>query len=664
MIRFLQKDNRVVKILFVVIIAVACSTMVITLVPGIFNDQAATADTYATIRAGGFLGRFFGPSDEISNTELQATAQRMLQQQKLPDFVLPYMMQRVGQGMIQQHVELAEANHLGLQISDQDVLRFLSTGQFGQVLFPKGQYIGDQRYAEFVQEQFNLSRAAFEKEVKQLLQEQRLKALVTGGVTVSDNEIRSSYLQQATKIKFDYAVISSEDLRKTINPTDTELQAFFQQSAGRYAHAIPETRKIAYVAFNNSAVAASAPQVSDQEVQQYYTQHQKDYQVEDQAKVRHILIKVAAGADAKADGAARAKAQDILDQIHKGGNFADLAKKNSDDPGSKEQGGELGFLKHGATVPEFDKAAFSIAPGQTSGLIKTQFGYHILQVEERQTAHLRPLDEVKPTIVAVLTRQKEAQAEQAFAMQLQADAKKNGLAGAAAAHHLNLVNTDFIEQAAVIPGLADGSKILSQAFSSKPGGDPDIASTGDGYAVFQVSEIKAAHAPSFADYKSHLLEDYREQQLPQLLTRKTNELADRAHADKDLAKAAKEVGAIVKTSDLVARDAQVPEVGQLSSVAPGLFDLNPGQFSQAINTGHSGIVAKLTDKQQPNTDDIAKNFDTTRDTVLNQRREEMFEVFVTNLTDQYKKEGRIRMNQKAPATPTMPGAPGLPGSRS
>src|SRR6202012_563756 len=115
-------------------------------------------------------------------------------------------------------------------------------------------------------------------------------------------------------------------------------------------------------------------------------------------------------------------------QLHNGGNFADLAKKYSDDPGSKEQGGELGFIKHGVTVPEFDKAAFALQPGQTSDLVRTKFGYHIIQAEEKDTAHTRSLEEVKPTIVSVLTRQKEAQAQQAFAQQLANGGQKNGFA--------------------------------------------------------------------------------------------------------------------------------------------------------------------------------------------------------------------------------------------
>ncbi|MBV8114467.1 MAG: peptidyl-prolyl cis-trans isomerase [Silvibacterium sp.] len=646
MIRFLQKDSRLTKGIFVVIISVACITMVITLVPGIFNDQTASADTYATIGRGGWFGRFMPAVDEISTTDVQQIAARMLQRQGLPQQYAPLMMPRVAQGLIQQHIELIEAKKLGLSATDADVDRFLHTGAFGQVLFPNGNFIGKQQYAEFVSQQFNMTVSKFEDEVRQEITENRLRSLITGGVSVSDAEVRNSYRQQGTKIKFEYAVLSSDDLQKQINPTDAELQDFFKKNAARYANAVPEARKIQYIAFTDANLPQGAPQVTDAEIQQYYNQHLKDYQVDDQVKVRHILVKVD-GNDPKADAAAKAKAQDILDQLHKGGNFADLAKKYSDDPGSKEQGGELGFLKHGATVPEFDQAAFSLQPGQTSGLVRSKYGYHILQVEEKQTAHTRPLSEVKTTIAALLTRQKEGQQAQAYAQQLASEAAKSGLAATAAAHHLQVVTTDFLNQSSVVPGLPDGSKMLADAFAAKKGGAPQVTTTGEGYAVFQVEDIQAAHAPTFADYKSHILDDYRQQQLPQLLSTKVNELANKAKADNDLAKAAKEVGATVKTSDLVGRDSQVPDIGALASSAPQLFDLNVGQFSAPINTGRTGIVAKLLDKEEPTSDDIAKHFDATREQMLEQRRDEAFAVFISTLQEKYQKEGRIRMNVKA-----------------
>ena len=286
-----------------------------------------------------------------------------------------------------------------------------------------------------------------------------------------------------------------------------------------------------YIAIGEGQIPGNSPQVSAAEIQQFYNQHQKEFEVPEQVKVRHILIKTAPGADAAANAAALKTAEEVLKELKAGANFGELAKKYSDDPGSKAQGGELGFLKRGATVPEFDKAAFTLNPGQISGIVKTQFGYHILEVEEKQTAHTRTLDEARPMIEANLMRQKESQLQQDFAKQLAAEAQKTSLEKTADAHHLEVVTTDFLEQSAVVPGLADGSKMLAQAFGVKPHSAPQVTTTGEGYGVFQVLDVKAAHAPTFDEYKTHLVEDYRDQYLPQLLASKTAALADRAHSE-------------------------------------------------------------------------------------------------------------------------------------
>lgn len=654
MIRFLQQDTNLKKYLFVGIIGVAIVSMVSYLIPGIFQDTTSNPATYATVRGAGPFGRIFGPSTDIPTAQVQERAAMMLQRQGLPDSLAPYMMPQAAQSLIGEAVLLQEADKLGLKATDEDVRHFLHSGQFGLALFPEGKYIGDQQYAAFVDEHWHITRDAFEGEVKKDIEENRLRAYVTGPVTVSDKEIRDNYIDQGTKIKFDYAVLSSADLSKQINPTDADLQSFFQKNAARYATAVPAARKIQYIALSNTQVPGGGPQVTDAAVQNYYSAHQDQYKVDDQVKVRHILIKVDQGADAKTDAAAKQKAADILKQVKSGGNFADLAAKNSDDPGSKVQGGELGFLKRGATVPEFDQAAFSLPPGQTSDLIKTKFGYHILQVEEKQTAHTRSLAEVKPEIVAALTRDAEGQQAQNFAQQLAAEAQKIGLAKTADAHHLQVATTDYVPQTGAIPGLADSTKLVAAAFTAARGAAPQVASTGDGFAIFQVQDVRAAHAPAFADYKTHIADDYRQEQLPQLLSGKTKELASRAHAENDLARAAKEVGATLKSSELVGKDGQVPDIGQVSTVAPDLFSLGVGAVSNPISTERTGVVARLTDKQQPSDADIAKHFDQTRETVLGQRREESFAVFASSLVDRYTKEKRIRLNQKT-QSPAVPG---------
>jgi peptidyl-prolyl cis-trans isomerase D len=262
---------------------------------------------------------------------------------------------------------------------------------------------------------------------------------------------------------------------------------------------------------------------------------------------------------------------------------------------------------------------------------------------------------VQPTIVAAITRDASGQAQSNFAQQLTSEAIKSGLEKTAAAHHLDVVTTQPVERQGVIAALADSSQILAKAFEAKQGDPPQSASTGEGYAIFQVTAIVPAHAPAFADWKTHVLDDYRDEQLPALLSQKTSDLAAKAKAMNDLAKAAKAVGATVKTSDLVGETGQVPDFGEVGQVAPQLFDMNAGAISGAINAGRTGVVAKILNKQEPTANEIAKNFDQARDEMLDQRRNEAFGVFVSGVFNDYKKRNLIRMNAKTPG----PQAPGM-----
>jgi peptidyl-prolyl cis-trans isomerase D len=662
MIRFLQQDNKLTKILFGVIIGAACISMVIYLVPGLMdNTMGSDASAYATVREPGLSGRLFGETTSVKTTEVTKLAQRQLQQQRLPDFLLSYMMSRAGQLLVQRAILKQAADKLHLQVSDEDLRRELQTGPFAQYIFPNGKYIGDDGYINFVQSAFGTTRSDFESQVKDDMELQRLQALITGGLTVPGKEVREVYRIQGTKVKFDYAVVSSDELKKTINPADAELEKFFTTNAMKYGQAIPETRKIEYVAFDGSKVPGGKPQVSDAEVQTYYTSHEAEYKTEEEVKTRHILIASKAGADAQSDAAAKVKAQDVLKQLQGGANFADLAKKYSEDPGSKDSGGELPLIPTSSLDPAYARAAMALNPGQTSGLVKSAFGYHIIQTEQKQAAGFKPLAEVKDSIVQAIQQQKQGAAEQQFAQQLVDQAKKQGLDKTAAAHGLHVVTTDYIGKDGVIGGLSDAAPLLTQAFTTDKGAAPASVSTGDGFAIFQVLDVKAAHAPDFASYKSHVLDDYRNEKVPALLVGVTNKLADRAKVLGDLKKAAAEMNVPVKSSDLVGQDAQVPDLGAMSGPGAVAFTMAKGAISGPITAGQTGVVLTVTDKEEPSAEDMAKNFDATREQLLNEQRDEIFRVFLGTLSQKYEQGGGIRYSKQATAPGGVPGSP-TPGN--
>ncbi len=647
-----------VKALIVVIIGAASVTMVLYLIPGLGGVGSSAPDTYAVVYPH-WYSRILSSGNSISQAHVEAMTENQLRQRD-PQYannpmIVQMFEQQVGQQLVQEQVMLVEAHKLGIYATDDDVRKWLRTGPTGEVLYPNGTYIGDDAYKQLIDDRLHESVPDFEDEIKNEITIQRLQAYITAGVTVSDQEVRDTYLKDNIKIKFDYAVISSDDLRNTINPSDSDLEAFFKTNAARYANAVPEERKITYLAFSESQIPGGAQTPSPQAVQQYYNEHVADYSVPEQAKSRHILISVPPNADAKTDAAAKAKAEMILKQLQAGGSWTDLAKKYSDDPGSKDMGGELGFAQRGKMVPAFDNAIFTQKIGDIA-IIRTNFGYHIVQVEERQAAHTQPLSDVQANIVATLTRQAETAAEDNYAQQLTSEAIKNGLEKTAAAHHLDVVTTDPVAHDGVIAALPDSAQILAKAFEAKQGDPPQSAPTGEGYAIFQVTGIVPAHSPSFADWKSHVLDDYREEQLPSLLSQKTKALADQAKATNDLAKAAKAVGATVKTSDLVGENGQVPDFGEVGQVAPQLFDMSVGAISGPIDAGRTGVVVKIDDKQEPTPDEISKNLDQMRDQLLDQRRNEAFSVFVSGVWDDYKKHKLVVINAK----PQGPGqqAPG------
>ena len=655
MIRILQQDNRITKAIFAVVIGAAILTMVITLVPGIFdNGGAADSTVYATVHSPGFFGRLSGDSKTIKTEAVNRTAQAQLQQQKLPPFLLPYFMERAGQSMIERAILVIEADRLGLSVNDADLRRELKSGALSQYLFPNGNFIGDNQYISFVQSYFNMSVSDFEGEVKSDLELQRLEALITGGLAVSDTAVREAYRKEGTKVQFDYAVIAAADVKKTINPNDADLEGFYKQNAPRYASASPETRKIEFFSFDASNIPGGKPKVTDADIQAYYTAHQDQYKVEEQVQTRHILVQVARGADAKADAAAKAKAQDALNQLKAGGDFAALATKYSDDPGSKDKGGELPMIPTSNLDPAYGKAAIALNPGQTSDLVRSQFGYHIIQTINKQTSHVKPLAEVRDTIIPVLEQQKGGSAQQQFAQQMVDEARKNGMQKTADAHGMHITTTDYIAKDGVIGNLADASGLLTQAFSTAKGAAPASASTGEGYAVFQVDDVKPAHAPAFADIKTTLVNDYRDQKAPELMNAQLGKLAERARVLNDLKKAAAEMKVPLKTSALVNKDAQVPDIGSMAGPGAVAFSLPKGALSGPINTGQNGIVLQVSDKQEPTADEIAKAYTVTREKLLGTQRQELFGVYAETLMTKYTKSGAIVLGQKkaAPALPT------------
>ena len=636
------------KIILGGILLVICVMMVITLVPGgLFGDYFGSSVTTA-----GVLAKV---GTEDINLQEVANRARMIGRQQfrgnVPPTIMPFLMQRAADGMITQGALAYEADRMGLGVSDKELVDYLHQGQFGQMFFPGGNFIGQQQYEDFVQNQFGLSVAQFEKELKNQIAQQKLLSAVSAAATVSDKEVEEQVKKQDTKVKFDYAVLTLDDVKKQVKVTDVELKAFYDQNKQQYVNSIPEKRKARYILIDTAKLANSIP-VTQADLQAYYNQHQDEFRIPETVTVRHILIKTPTpGPDGKVDPkgveAAKAKIEDIQKQLKAGASFDELAKKYSEDPGSAPNGGLLPPITKGRTVPEFEQAAFTTPKGQTTDIIRTSYGFHIIRVEDKQTARVKPLDEVKAQIEPAIKQQKSAAAAQSLANSVESLARSAGMEKAASEKGLTVTTTELLAQTDPLPGVGTAQELSNGLFSAKKNDPPALAQTPQGFAIYQVTEIQPPQTPTFEQIKAQVEEQFKAQRAQMLLAQKTQELSDRARAEHDLKKAAKELGATVKTSDLVNSTAQVPDVGAMSGAANVAFTLGVGEISGPLQGGaNSGVVLAVVEKQEPSPDEAKQAWDRAKETLLEQKRQALEGLYVQNLRDKLEKEGKIKVNKK------------------
>jgi peptidyl-prolyl cis-trans isomerase D len=660
MIRFLQTQGPTKKIILSGILLVICGAMVIAFIPGGLTSELTGQPGQ------GIIAKVDG--GEITADEVRQTARQMLQQQ-MPQgganmaMLLPFFAQRAAEQLITRQALLSEAGHMGLRVTPAEVKDELQHGRYAATFFPGGNFIGEQEYEDMLT-RANLTPAKFEEAVGNDLLLTKLQAFISGSANVTESEIREQYIKQNSKVKFDYAILKQDDIKKGLHPTDEELKAFYESHKAGYANSIPEKRKVKYAIIETGKVDQSV-QITQDDLRKYYDDHRDQYRTPEQVKVSHILIKTPLpGPDGKVDekGVAEAqhRAEDLLKQLKAGAKLEDLATKYSEDPGSAKQGGSLGWIGKGQTVPEFEKAAFSLPKGQISDLVKSSYGFHIIRVDDKQDAHMKTLDEVKDLIEPILKHQKGQQIAQKQAETLLGLARSKGLDAAALSMGIPVITSDFFARKDMLPGLGPATQFMDAVFTASEKSPPDVAPASQGVVVFQLLAVKPAATPTFEEIRSRVEEEFKNERSSTLLSQKIQELSDRAKSEHDLKRAAKELGATVKTSDYVLPDGQVPDVGAMSGQASVAFTMKPGDISGPITSGGDAVVLAVLDNQKPVDADYAAKRDQIRDSLVQGKQQELFGLFVSSLRDQMEKSGKIKINQDEMKALTRSGSePGM-----
>ena len=463
-----------------------------------------------------------------------------------------------------------------------------------------GQFIGEQRYRALLKQQTPpMTPGDFERSVRESLMLDKFRAGLTEWMSVSDAELEREHKRRNEKVTLDVVAVLADNFKAQVNPTDAELSAHYDKGQERYR--IPDRRRIKYVRISPAELAASI-KVPKEDVERIYNEQLGKYTTPEQIRASHILLST----EGKDDAAVRAQAEQVLKEAKSGADFAALAKKYSQDEASAAQGGDLDYFGRGRMVAAFDTAAFALAPGEISDLVKTEFGYHIIKLTDRKPAIVRPVSD--PTVYkeiesALLREQAEAQAAQ-HADAIVAEAKTPAaLDKAAAARGLRVEESGYFPRGGMIEGLGPQSPASMAAFdlAENTVSEPIVGPTGR--VIFYVSGRQDSYLPKLDEVRSRVRDDVIQERSVALAKQRADVLATQLKTAANFQAAAKAAGLEAVTTDPIARDGVIPNIGRSPEIEAVAFSSpryrkcsDPTQQRAAIVNGRTAGSSPATSR--------------------------------------------------------------------
>ena len=423
---------------------------------------------------------------------------------ELPPAVVAAEQKKLIDEFVSRTILVQHAHDMGYRVGDAALAQEIQSIPALQV---DGRFDRD-RYAALLSQQ-GRSEAGFEDEFRKDLEVGQLRRGIAVSSFVTPGELVRRIALAGETRDVDWFVLPAASFEPTVQFTPAQVQAYYDANKARFV--TPETASLQYVELKSTDVAAGI-QVTEEGLRQYYDQVAAErYMDQERRRARHILIE--SGSD---DAAAKKTADDVAAQAKAGGDFAALAKQYSADPGSKDQGGELGWATREAYVPEFADAVFTMQAGEISAPVKTQFGWHVIQLEEVQPAHQRSFDEVRAELEteyraeqsqSMFYEKSQQLADDAFASlsELEGVAEKNGLPLQTVAVYTRQGGGPFGDNARVLEAVFS-DEVLQQRQNS-----PAISVTDGEVVVLRVTDYKPSAQRPLAEVRGEVEAELRRQ---------------------------------------------------------------------------------------------------------------------------------------------------------
>jgi peptidyl-prolyl cis-trans isomerase D len=624
-------DNRqiLVRVFIGIFIGLIAISMLLYLVPQGPNSDAESSDVVAKI----------GSDQTVTLAEVRQQLSEIERRNQVPKPLEGLYARQILTQLVYTKEVQYEANRLGITVTNEEIADRVK--QYLPTAFNGGNPVGMDQYAQQVQQRFGMTVPLFEEQIKQLLLEEKFRRLVTDGISASPSELQVQYRYQNEKVKLDYALIKPEDLEAKIAPSEAEIKAAYEKGQSQYQ--IPEKRVVEYGLVDTIKLRQSV-QISDEDLKAKYQREIQQYEIPNRVHAEHVLFTTVGKPDAEVDEIKK-KAEEALKQLKKGAKFEDLAKKDSEDPGTKDKGGDLGWIVQGQTVPEFERVAFSLPPGSLSDLVKTQFGFHIIKVLAKETAHTRPFDEVKDSIRAPMMLTKADDEASKVAEQLATAVRKSNrtpLADLVRDYHLEVSQTRAVAATDPLLELGNSTEAKDTIFRLRAGEVSQPIRTDRGYVVLSVKQIIATHQASLDEVRDKIIASLKQDKAQEMARQNADQLAKRVKAGEKFEVAAKALGLDPKTSDEFSRAGSISGVGSGKQLSAA-FNIKVGEVSAPVNLGSNWLVYRVESKTLANPADFEKQKKDLAEQVLNDKRGLAYEAFRTSLEQRLKQEGKLKL---------------------
>jgi peptidyl-prolyl cis-trans isomerase D len=568
---------------------------------------------------------------------LQRRYEQLLRGVTLPQ--MPDLRSQALDNLIDSALVEHEMRTLGLEVTDDDVVRAITrmpelqeNGRFNRELLAR--VLDSQR-----------DRGEFEESLRRDIRQQRMHSIVTDGIQVTPAEVQERYNLDREQVTLTFVRVSAAERAKTATVTDEDLKAEIATHEERYR--TPMIVRVRYVGYRRIEFETLA-KPSEEQVRKVYDEHLEDRFTDvEKIHARHILVQVKAGADDATKAKARAEAEDLLKQARGGADFAELAKKHSKDPGSASKGGDLGFFPRGGMVPAFEAVAFGLEPGQISDVVETQFGFHIIKVEEKKPGGPRPFDDVREQI------QKELVAERSLELaRKQAESDRRAIVGGKSLQEAvggrNIEETEF-SAGGDVPGVGRVKAFADEAFALDVGDVGNLIETDEAIYMLTPVERKEPVVPPLAEIRAKVEENAKSAAGERLAKADAEKILARAK-EIGLEQAAAEAGATVdETTPFDRRVGVVPKIGPAADLRSEAFALTTEEplAPHVYPANGDAVVVALKARTPADPKDFESAQNGIRENLLNQRRQAALTAFMDYLKERAANEGALRVQADA-----------------